>query len=37
MLLASVAGSSGPSVLNYVVNFLLGNCWIQRDLNRKNG
>jgi len=28
-LLASVAGSSGPSVLNFIVNFISGNRWVE--------
>ena len=36
-LLASVAGSSGPSVLNFVVNFISWNRWIQSSLSGKDG
>lgn len=34
-LLASVAGSLVPSVLNCIVSFHPGNCWKQRALSRK--
>jgi len=36
-LLASVVGSSGTSVLNFIVNFILGNRWIQRSFSGKDG
>ena len=36
-LLASVAGSSGLSVLNFIVKFHSGNCWIERLRSGQNG
>ena len=34
-LLASVAGGLGPSVLNYIANFISGNRWVRRSFERE--